>query len=52
MTILEVLITTFGLANLVALWVAIDYLRRILDAMHTRSARENTRRQWATLKRS
>ena len=39
-------LVTFGLAGIVIGWVAIDYMRRILDAQHTLIAQGSQRRQW------
>ena len=39
-------LVTFGLAGIVIGWVAIEHLRRILDAQHTLIAQGSQRRQW------
>jgi hypothetical protein len=39
-------VITFGFAGIVLGWVAIDYLRQILDALHTANLRSSTRRDW------
>jgi hypothetical protein len=46
MTLLEILVSCFGFAVLVFGWVVIDYLRQMLDALHTLVLRESERRQW------
>lgn len=37
---------TFGFAGIVVGWVVIDYLRRILDALHTLILQGTRRRGW------
>jgi hypothetical protein len=41
----------FGLAGVVIGWVVIDFLRRLLDALHTLIAQGSARRQWAKVER-
>jgi phage-related holin len=52
MTVIEFLFAVLMIASIMLGWVAIDYLRQILDALHTANLRSSTRRDWAREERS
>lgn len=44
---MTLLLSALALEIALLAWVVIDYLRRILDALHTLVAQGSKRRQWA-----